>query len=303
MGISIVHAAQKIQTDQKQLERSLEEARLNLSRFEMEKTGRFQEKLGLGVVRAFHRAPDPGPAFRSALQKEWGRLRKTEERIFFRLNNHLAFLMDRQKTFPQTIPLKFQEAVESAVRSEKMRGNAERAPMARALAELRADLKWQRTPEDYSRLTGGVLERLTGYRVAGGFVEYGLPSLLGIFLAMGWLGASLPKDHPLWRAGGFTEALQPDILYQKMKEVFTMPSNLTIFNWPQQTIFGPRASGEVGRYANGNNLRRAVVITDQGVHAENLSAQLTRSLAEARVQFQINTQARRDVADTVVEDI
>ena len=194
LGQSIAHTARMILMEQERLRAAVTDAKTELERFNRERPARWQEKLGGAVLAAYRRAPEGGPLFRAALQRETNRLREMDKRLSRRLSATLAVLTDRQAEFPNAIPGMYGEAIQSAHRSARMFDESHREWTRRILTELNAELSWQRRPEDYIQMVGVVREILAGFRGVGGFAEYGWPALAGVLVAMGWLGSTIPKS-------------------------------------------------------------------------------------------------------------
>ena len=194
LGQSIASAAQMILTEQDRLKTAVMEAREAVRRFNQEKPGRWQEKLGKAVLAADRRAAEGGIAFQLAFEREINRLRIVEARTARRLESNLNASTAQETGFREAVPLIYQEAIQSAHRSAQMLEASQMAWTGRIFDELRADLSWKREPEDYVQMVGAVREILSGFDRVGGFVEYGWPALAGLLVAMAWFGLTIPKD-------------------------------------------------------------------------------------------------------------
>jgi hypothetical protein len=194
LGQSIAGKTQTIIMEQKRLRGALVRAKEDLRLFKEGRDARWQEKMGMAVVRAYRSAPDGGSAFQAALQREINRMNVLEERVSRGLASNLKARTAEEAVFQTAIPGMYRDAIESARRSAQLHEASYMASAGRILHGLNADLSWQRQPEDYVQMAGGVREILGDFRGVGGFVEYGWAALIGLFAAMAWLGASIPKD-------------------------------------------------------------------------------------------------------------
>ncbi len=195
LGQAIAQTAQMILSEQERLRRAVVEAKEELWRFNQEKAARWQGKLGEAVLVAHRRAPGGGSAFQVAFERETTRFKKIEGRISRRLQSTLSALMAQEAEFRAAVPLVYQEAIQSARRSARVLDESQMTWTRRTLDELEKDLSWKRLPEDYMQLVGIVKEILRGWQGMGGFVEYGLPALAGLLMAMAWVGSTITKDQ------------------------------------------------------------------------------------------------------------
>jgi hypothetical protein len=194
LGQSIAHTAQTIWMKQEGLKGSVIQARAALQRFNEEQPARWQEKLGRAAVAAYRRAPEGGEAFLAAFQHETTRLQKIQERTLSRLESDLSPLTAQQAELHDAIPGMVREAIASAHRSAEMLEASEMARVGRIFAQLKADLSWNRAPEDYAQQVAIVRENQNNLKNAGGFVEYGLWAVAGLVMAMVWMGSAITKD-------------------------------------------------------------------------------------------------------------
>lgn len=199
LGQSIAAKTQTILMEQKRLRGAMVRAQDDLRLFNQGRDARWQEKMGMAVVRAYRRAPEEGSAFQAALQRETNRMNVLEERVSRGLASNLKLRTTKEASFQAAVPEMYRDAIESAQRSAELQEASYMASTGRILHGLNADLSWQRQPEDYVQMAGGIREILGDSRGVGGFVEYGWAALIGLFAAMAWLGVSIPKD--LFRSG------------------------------------------------------------------------------------------------------
>lgn len=193
LGQSIAGKTQTILMEQKRLRGAVVRAQEDLRLFNEGRDARWQEKLGMAVVRAYRSAPEGGSALQAALQRETNRLNVLEERVSRGLASNLKSRTAEEAGFQTAIPEMYRDAIESAQRSAQLLEASYMASTGRILHGLNADLSWQRQPEDYVQMAGGVREIMGDFRGVGGFVEYGWPALAGLLVAMAWLGLTIPK--------------------------------------------------------------------------------------------------------------
>jgi hypothetical protein len=194
LGQSIVQTARVIWIKQKGINASLVQAQAELRRFNEEQPAAWQEKLGMAAVAAYQQAQESGEAFLTAFQHEIDRLRKIQQRTLYRLVTDLSSLTVQKADLQDTIPGMYREANRSAHRSAELMEASEMARVGRIFEQLRADISWKRTPEDYLNQVAVVREIQKGNTAASGFVEYGLWAVVGLVMAMVWVGLSITKD-------------------------------------------------------------------------------------------------------------
>jgi len=193
LGLSITNTARAVWSKQEGIDASLIQARANLQRYIEDQPAAWQEKLGMAVVAAYQRAREGGGSFPAAIEQETDRLRNVQQRTFSRLVTDLGSLTVQKTELHEAIPGVYREAIASAHRSAEQLEASEMARVGRIFAQLRADLSWKRTPEDYANQVAIVRENQKGSAVAGGFLEYGLWAVAGLVMGMVWVGATLPK--------------------------------------------------------------------------------------------------------------
>jgi len=193
LGQSIVGMTQRILLEKKRLRGAVVQAKEELRLFNEGRKARLQENLGGAVMKAYRRAPEGGLAFQLAFERETIRLGKIEARTSLGLQSTVSSLTAREAGFQSAIPGMYRDAIESAQRSAVWIDASYMATAGRILHTLNADLSWQRQPEDYIQMAGGVREILGDGRSVGGFLEYGWAALIGLLAAMTWMGMTIPK--------------------------------------------------------------------------------------------------------------
>jgi hypothetical protein len=194
LGQSIVQTARAIWKEKEQIKAGVIQTQEELQRFNQLEPGRWQEKMGMAVVAAYRHAPEGGQDFQTAFEQETGLLREWNVRILNRLESDLISLTARQVELNEMIPVMYGEAIRSANRSADLAEASEMARVGRSFEQLRADLSWKRTPQDYANQVAIVRENQKGFTAAGGFMEYGLWAIVGLVVAMVWVGATITKD-------------------------------------------------------------------------------------------------------------
>jgi hypothetical protein len=126
-----------------------------------------------------------------------------------RLESQLDRLTAEKAAVRHAIPMLYQEAIQSAYRTFTMLEEGEHAWTRRILNGLEDQLAWQRRPEDFQGLVATARAMLAGPAGVGGFVEYGLPALLGLVVAMAWFGLSAGKESPVAPPKQTTEKIPP----------------------------------------------------------------------------------------------
>ncbi len=81
-----------------------------------------------------------------------------------------------------------------------------------------------------------------------------------------------------------------------------MSQSITVFSWPKEVVFGCNIAGEVGRHASKNNIRQAMILTDEGISQNGLLEQLKSSFSQVEIQCQVYDQVKREVPDTVIAE-
>jgi len=195
LGQSIAHTAQTIWMKQEGLKAAVIQAKEEIQGFNQEQPARWQEKLGMAAVAAYRNAPEGGEAFLAAFQHETDRLAKIQGRILYRLESDLISLTAQQAELHEAIPAMYREAIHSANRSAEMMEASEMARVGRIFGQLKSELSWKRTPEDYVQQVAIVRDIQKDRNRAGGFMEYGLWAVAGLVMAMVWVGATIPNDH------------------------------------------------------------------------------------------------------------
>jgi hypothetical protein len=194
LGQAVSQTARAIWMKQQQIKAGVIQTQEELKRFNQLEPGRWQEKLGLAVVAAYRHAPEGGQAFKTAVQQETNLFRERNVRILTRLEFDLASLTVRNAKLRNAIPTMYGEAIEAANRSAESAEASEMARVGRIFEQLRAELSWKRTPQDYANQVAIVRENQKGFAAAGGFLEYGLWAIAGLVISMTWVGATITKD-------------------------------------------------------------------------------------------------------------
>jgi len=286
------------------LQKAVVETKAELGLLNQEKSARWQEKLGRAVLVAYHRDPTAGNVFQTTFQQETARLKRVEERTSARLESELKSLITQEAQFHAAIPRLYEEAIQSAHRSNRMRDESQTIWALRNINEIDKDLSWQRLPQDYVKLVSVVQENLRGYHGMGGFVEYGFAALAGLLVSMAWVGSSVMKDQ---FKISFLETKEPTEIplspHQRRKEIVVMPQTITVFSWPKEVIFGCNITGEVGRHASKNNVWHAMILTDEGISQMGLLDQLKASFFQEEIPCQVYDQVKREVPDAVIAHV
>jgi hypothetical protein len=194
LGLGIARAGLMITGEQDRLRKAVIAATDEARRFKEQQAPRWQEKMGMAAVVAYRRAPQ-GTAFNEAFQREVSRLKKVEARKAQRLSTRRDALMAEETQFRNAIPLIYKEAIASAKRSVRLQEESVTARTASILYGLDNRLEWQREPEDYVHLSGLVRGVLIGPLGVGGFMEYGLPALIGLVMVMMWFDSMMMESR------------------------------------------------------------------------------------------------------------
>jgi alcohol dehydrogenase class IV len=302
IGRAIVRRAQWIRAEQARLASGIVSTAEELRRFQADRMALRQERLGWAVMTAYRRHPEAGPAFLTAVNRAKNRLVTVEERVSRRLQDRLSALTIQTADLRQSVPVLYRESVRSARRSVLMRDAAETVWSLRVLDGLGQALRWQRPQEDPARLLATVRQILIGRWGVGGFAEYGIPAMVGLFVAVGW-AASIVTRHRFRTVTWYEPAHETEPAQYKplsRKEVMAMSQPNILFSWPKEVSFGFETVNEVGRYASKNGVRRAMILTDEGVGRHGLLSPVKSSLTTAGIECGVYDQVRREVPDTVV---
>jgi hypothetical protein len=194
LGLGIARSGLMILGQQNRLRKAVMAATDEARRFKEQQASRWQEKMGMAAVVAYRRAPQ-GTAFMEAFKREVSRLRKVETRKARRLETRRDALVAEEIRFQNTIPLLYEEAIASAKRSVRLREESVTARTGSLLYGLNNGLNWQREPEDYLHLAGLVRGVLIGPLGVSGFMEYGLPALIGLVMVMVWFDSMLIESR------------------------------------------------------------------------------------------------------------
>jgi len=196
LGFSIVRESQKILNWQAHLKNEIENTQSTLQNFTEREPSRRQEQIGMAVLTAYRRGAVKGTAFQNAFQKETTRLKKVDERKKNRWETRLNLLKREESRFPTIIRSLYQETTKATHRSVTLQDESQQVWAQQILRGIENNLAVQRKPRDFLNLANGVKETWLGKPVTNGFMEFGLPALLGLFMVGIWF-ASIPPDAPL----------------------------------------------------------------------------------------------------------
>jgi len=196
LGFTLARESQRILNIQALLKKEVETTQSTLQDFREEEPSRRQEQIGMAVLTAYRRGALTGEAFQNAFQKETTRLKRVDERKMNRLETRLNFLKTEKSQFPTIIPSLYQKAIETTQRSVALQDESERLWAQRLLLGIEGDLAVQKKTRDFLVLANGVRETWMGKQVTNGFMEFGLPALLGLFMVGIWFSSITPKDSP-----------------------------------------------------------------------------------------------------------
>ena len=252
----------------------------------------------MAAVVAYKRSITTGRPFQTISDREVRRLQKVKKRKTQRLEATLATLTNREVNFKTTISQALLEAQESKHRSLRMSEEGTISWNKQVLNELEKDLSRRRGPNDYEQLVEQIRAALEDNRGAGGFVEYGFPALLGLFLTWVWFRSfALQENLALRKYRVLTATKRFESLF---KEVYAMSQSITVFSWPKEVIFGNNVSEAVGRNAAKDKIRQAMILTDTGVSHYGLLAPLLSSLSKEGIKFGVYDEVKQEVPDEVV---
>lgn len=196
LGFTIARESQRILNKQALLKNKIETTQFTLQDFREKEPSRRQEQIGMAVLTAYRRGALTGEAFQNAFQKETTRLTRVDERKMNRLEMRLNFLKTEESQFPTIILSLYQKAIEATQRSVALQDESERLWAQRLLLGIEGDLAVQKKTRDFLVLANGVRETWMGKQVTNGFMEFGLPALLGLFMVGIGFASIPPKDSP-----------------------------------------------------------------------------------------------------------
>ncbi len=303
LGQSIAHAGSLLAVERTALENALANSRATQRL--VRSGGWFQEHVGRAVVHTASEIPPDDPRFRQRLNTRLKVLSAMEPRVALRADIQAAALSARWAQFPHDMLARLAAAVQDAHRSARLYEASHESWTTGALLEIQQGLALSRGVEDYRRLVDAVTASLQPRWGVGGFWEFGAASLLGLFVAMAWFGATAPREFSQTRARSvepFAEYPVPHHPYQWKREV-AMTQSTTLFSWPREVVFGSQCSRDVGRYAAREHVKYATILTDPGVAQKGLMDPVKASLAEAGVACEVIDEVSREVPHTVIADI
>jgi len=312
LGRAVVNSAQTIQRERFDLKSRIMITRRELNLLSEDSPAGRQTQLGWAVRTAALRAAQGGTPFQAELGQEITRLEKVRQRAINRLQTELTALQRQDAAFPLTIPQRYQEATASARRSMRTADESYLAAVDRRVRELSNQVLRRQSPLLYARLADITREALAPPAGVGGFVEYGLAALAGAIAVMVWFGASTRKDSAAvatTRANPVNEAMPSHRMGSLLsgpatedggRKAGVLPQAVTFFSWPREVVFGDHVIGAIGRYADKERIKRALVITSRDLHHDGLLEPLKSSLSNSGIAFRVYDRVEHEVPDTVV---
>lgn len=195
LGLAVARTGRRVVEDRIALGSAVRAAAEEIDRFQARGDARRQEQLGRAVLVAARRAQPGGEAFQKAFGKEATRLQRVDARVLGRLESRLRALKARQAEYPEKIPALYDEAVLSALRSERMLERSHLVWAGGLMDGLRERMAWERRPQDYLNLAAAVREDMVGRRLLSEFEAYGLPAMAGLLLAVTWVAFITKEDQ------------------------------------------------------------------------------------------------------------
>jgi alcohol dehydrogenase class IV len=299
LGQSIAAAARALEADRAALAAALAESLATQRR--VRSGAWYQEQLGKGIVQAAGAVPPNDPRFGERLRSTVKVLSAMERRVGRQVDARLAALRAREDEFPRRALARLAASVADGYRVAHWYDTSHEAGAAQALTDIRNGLGLSRGAEDYHRLADAVSASLGSRWGVGGFWEFGAASLLGIIVAMVWVGATAPRDVP--GSGRRAKSTVRTPLPSQWRREVAMAQSTTLFSWPREVIFGGECSRDIGRYAARDRVKQAMVLTDPGVVEKGLLEPVKASLAGSGVGCEVIDQVPREVPHTAVAEI
>ncbi len=301
LGQSIAAVTRSLEVDRAALDAALAES-LSMQR-RVRSGAWYQEQLGKVIVQTAIVVPPNDPRFGEHLRSKGKALSAMERRVGQHVDARLTALSAREAQFPRDALARLAEAVADGYRVAHVYDTSHDAWAARELTDIHEGLALSRGVEDYRRLADAVSASLRSRWGVGGFWEFGAASLVGIIVAMAWVGATVPKDFA--GPGGRAEsipAIRMPFPYQWRREV-AMAQSTTLFSWPREVIFGSHCTRDIGRYAARDHAKQAMILTDPGVVQKGLLEPVKASLAESGVRCEVIDQVSREVPHATIAEI
>ncbi|MEW6681697.1 MAG: iron-containing alcohol dehydrogenase [Nitrospirota bacterium] len=304
LGQSIAGSARSLFVERAALDAALADARDTERR--LRSGGWFQEHLGSLIVQTAASVPPDHPRFLERLESRIKVLAAIEHRVARDTDARVAVLSARQAQYPRDKLARLAAAVEDGHRAARMFDASHDAWAERRMGEIQEGLAFWRAGEDYQRLVEAVKSTLRPYAYewgAGGFWEYGAASLIGILIAMAWVGATTPAElrrrADVRTLGGISRAP----LSRHWKGEGAMAQVTTLFSWPREVMFGSHCARDVGRYAARDHVKQAMIVTDPGVVQKGLVDPVKASLIDAGVACEVIDDISPEVPHTAVVHI
>ncbi|MBI3621591.1 MAG: iron-containing alcohol dehydrogenase [Nitrospirae bacterium] len=309
LGLAIIKTAGSIQEEQSALKSRMILIGRELDLLSEDSAAGRQTQLGWAVRTAAQRAPQGGAAFQAALGKEITRLEQVRQRTTIRLQDELRALKRLDADFAQTIPQRYQKAMESTRLTVLMADDSTVVWTDRQLQELSHQVLQQQSSQVYAQLAGLTRAALTAPAGVGGFIEYGLAAMTGAMAVMVWFGLSTRKERAPLPVNPTDEAVSSLRRWSMQggsgnggnsHEANILSQLVTFFSWPREIVFGNNVIGTIGRYAERERIKRALVITSRDLHHHGLLEPLKASLSHSGIAFRVYDHVEHDVPDVVI---
>ncbi len=303
LGQSIASTGVVLARERAILETALAESRA--TQRSVRSGGWFQERVGSAIVQTAALVHPDDPRFADQLRARLKVLSAMEPRVASRADVQVAALTARWAQFPRDALARLGEAVQDAHRTARLYEASYGAWITRPLGEIQAGFAFSRSVEDYVRQADAVTASLQPLWGVGGFWEFGAASLIGIFAAMAWVGATAPREFPRIGARPAQAGVGVPWRYQphQWKSEVPMTQSTTLFSWPREVMFGSDCSREIGRHAARDHIKRATILTDSGVAEKGLVDPVKASLLDAGLMCDVIDDVSREVPLNFVSDI
>lgn len=302
LGQSIAQAAWALVIERAAIDAALGEARDTQRR--LRSGAWFQEYLGAVIVRTAASVPPDHPRFVERLQARIKVLSAMERRVALDADARVAAFSARQAQYPRDALARLAAAVEDGHRTARLFDASHDAWAERRMGEIQEGLAFSRAVEDYQRLVEAVKAAISPHEWgAGGFWEYGAASLIGILVAMAWVGATTPTELRRHLGARTFESIPRTPLPYQWKGGGAMAQVTMLFSWPREVMFGSHCARDVGRYAARDHVKQATIMTDPGVVQKGLVDPVRASLIAAGVACEVIDDVSREVPHTAVEAI